>query len=38
VGLPLRNPYPVKGSYWAPEIYDDAKVKPTFNIAIGYPF
>jgi len=38
VGLPLRNPYPVGGSYWFPEIYLDEKVKPTFNIAIGYPF
>jgi outer membrane protein assembly factor BamA len=38
VGLPLRNPYPVGGSYWFPDIYLDARVKPTFNIAIGYPF
>ncbi|RPI44575.1 MAG: outer membrane protein assembly factor, partial [Bacteroidetes bacterium] len=38
LGIPLRNPYPVEGSYWLPGNTGISGRNLTFNIAIGYPF
>ena len=37
LGLPLRRPYPVDGSYWLGSGSERRK-NATFNFAIGYPF